>query len=152
MTSPRVTCVTDIWRICTVCGRRSDRRPRLGRVCRPALAPSDRAVTVTARSGSVADMSVDPENGSRDLIPRIWIPDPFVRIKDPTLTVCRQIHWDHRSSFAIRQEVLSDPRSKTPYCVGISVRHGLNNPQPGPAQAHGLKAQPGPSPFKSMIW
>ena len=22
-------------------------------------------------------MSVDPENGSRDLIPRIWIPDPF---------------------------------------------------------------------------
>ena len=31
----------------------------------------------------------------------------------------RQIHWDHRSSFAIRQEILSDPRSKTPYCGGI---------------------------------
>ena len=29
-----------------------------------------------------------------------------------------------------------------------SVRHGLSNPQPGPAQAHGLKAQPGPNPFK----
>ena len=26
---------------------------------------------------SYSDMSVDPENGSRDLIPRIWIPDPF---------------------------------------------------------------------------
>ena len=31
----------------------------------------------------------------------------------------RQIHWDHRSSFVIRQEILSDPRSKTPYCCGI---------------------------------
>ena len=58
---------------------------------------------------------------------RKWIPgsDPkdldfrSVRIIDPTLTVCRQIHWDHRSSFAVRQEILSDPRSKTPYCIVI---------------------------------
>ena len=42
-----------------------------------------------------------------------------VRIIDPTLTVCRRIHWDHRPAFAIRQEIHSDPRSKTPYCVGI---------------------------------
>ena len=42
-----------------------------------------------------------------------------VRIIDPTLTVCRQIHWDHRSVFAIRQEIHSDPRSKTSYCVWI---------------------------------
>ena len=42
-----------------------------------------------------------------------------VRIIDPTLTVCRQIHWDHRSAFAIRQEIHSDPRSETLYCVGI---------------------------------
>ena len=56
---------------------------------------------------------------------RKWIPgsdpkdlDPgSVRIIDPTLTVCRQIHWDHRSVFAIRQEIHSDPRSKTSYCV-----------------------------------
>ena len=27
-------------------------------------------------TGSQADMSVDPGKGSRDLIPRIWIPDP----------------------------------------------------------------------------
>ena len=43
----------------------------------------------------------------------------FVWIIDPTLIVCRQIHWDHRSAFAMRQEIHSDPRSKTPYCVGI---------------------------------
>ena len=42
-----------------------------------------------------------------------------VRIIDPTLTVCRQIHMDHRSVFAIRQEIHSDPRSKTSYCVWI---------------------------------
>ena len=49
----------------------------------------------------------------KDLDPR------SVRIIDPTFTVCRQIHWDHRSAFAIRQEIHSDPRSETPYCVGI---------------------------------
>ena len=47
-------------------------------------------------------------------------------------------------------------RDGTALAVGrplqTSVRHGLSNPQPGPTQAHGLKAQPGPSPFKSMIW
>ena len=42
-----------------------------------------------------------------------------VRIIDPTLTFCRQIHWDHSSTFAIRQEIPSDPRSNTPFCVEI---------------------------------
>ena len=42
-----------------------------------------------------------------------------VRIIDPTLTVCRQIHWNHRSAFEIRQEIHSDPISKTPHCAGI---------------------------------
>ena len=54
-----------------------------------------------------------PGSDPKDLDPR------SVRIIDPTLTVCRQIHWDHRSAFAISQEIHSDPRSKTPYCVGI---------------------------------
>ena len=43
-----------------------------------------------------------PGSNPKDLDPG------FVRIIDPTLTVCRQIHWDHRSAFAIRQEIHSD--------------------------------------------
>ena len=42
-----------------------------------------------------------------------------IRIIDPTLTVSRQIHWDHRSAFAERQEIHLGLRSNTPYCVGI---------------------------------
>ena len=60
--------------------------------------------------------------GSRNWIPRSDPKDLHpgsVRIIDPTLTVCRQIHWDHSSAFTIRQEIHSDQRSKTPYCVGI---------------------------------
>ena len=46
--------------------------------------------------------------------------DPVsVRIIDPTLTVCRQIQWDLRSAFTIRQEIHSEPKSKTVYCIGI---------------------------------
>ena len=55
----------------------------------------------------------DPGSDPKDLDPG------SVRIIDPTLTVCRKTHWDHRSTFAIWQEIHSDSRSKTPYCVGI---------------------------------
>ena len=34
-------------------------------------------VTCSRLKWSESDMSVDPENGSRNLIPRICIPDPF---------------------------------------------------------------------------
>ena len=56
-------------------------------------------------------MSVDPESRSQDLIQRIWIPELFGSYIDPTFTVCRQIHWDHRSTFAKRRQIHSVPRS-----------------------------------------
>ena len=61
-------------------------------------------VCLTTRRGSVLVLVVCRHvRGSRK-----WIPgsdpkdlDPgSVRIIDQTLTVCRQIHWDHGSSFA----------------------------------------------------
>ena len=70
------------------------------------------------RSGASVIVRGRRVRGSRDLDPKDLDPG-FVRIIDPTLTVCRQIHWDHRFAFAIRQEIHSDLRSKTPYCVGI---------------------------------
>ena len=75
-----------------------------------------------AWTGQVDALEGRHARGSRKRIPGS---DPkdldpgSVRIIDPTLTVCRQIHWGHRSAFAITQEVHSDPRSETPYCVGI---------------------------------
>ena len=55
----------------------------------------------------------EPGSDPKDLDPgSVWI-------IDPTLTVCRQIHWDHRSAFAIMREIHSDPGAKTPFCVGI---------------------------------
>ena len=60
--------------------------------------------------------------GSRKRIPGSDLKDldpGSVRIIDPTLTVCRQIYWEHRSAFTIKQEIHPDPSSKTPYCFGI---------------------------------
>ena len=44
------------------------------------------------------DMSADPENGSRDLIPKIWITDPFGS-------------WIQPSQFAVRFTLVIDPPS-----------------------------------------
>ena len=71
-------------------------------------------VHVSVRAGKVLHF-----RGSRQ-----WIPgsdpkdlDPgSVRIIDLTITVCRQIHWDYRSSFAKARDPFG---SETPYCVGI---------------------------------
>ena len=49
-----------------------------------------------------------------------------VRIINPTLTVCRQIHWDHRSVFAIRRDIHSDPRSKIRIVSGST---GIRDPR-----------------------
>ena len=63
----------------------------------------------------ISTLLVKHVRGSRKRIPGSYPKDldpGSVRIIDPTLTVCRQIHWDHKSVFVIRQEIHSDPRSK----------------------------------------
>ena len=62
-------------------------------------------------------------HGSRKRIPgcdpKDLDPGSVRIITRSTLTVCRQIHWDHRSAIAIWQGIHSDPRTNTGYCVGI---------------------------------
>ena len=51
-------------------------------------------------------------------------------IIDHPFTVCRKIHWDHRSAFTIRREIPSDPRSNSLFSVGIHWDPSQNNVSP----------------------
>ena len=52
-------------------------------------------------------MCVASENGSRNLISRIWIPDLFGLYVDPAYAVCRQISL-YKFTINIRREIHSE--------------------------------------------